>query len=244
MSLFSRKKQRPEDSEATDVEATDVEAEVAEDGTEPAEAPPTGRGPWDVDDDDAPDLAGRVDLGAVVVPARPGMQLRMELDKKTRRVIAANITLGATSLQVQAFAAPRTAGLWDEIRTEIAESIREQEGTVDDVPGPFGRELIAKLPFRSRDGRTGTRPARFLGVDGPRWFVRGVVTGAGVADEAAAADIEAYFADVVVVRGSEARPPRELLALHVPGKAESAIAPAPDAGLEMLRRGPEITEVR
>ena len=57
---------------------------------------------------------------------------------------------------------------------EIAESVTQQGGSADDLPGPFGRELLARLPVRTPEGRTGHRPARFIGADGPRWFVRGV----------------------------------------------------------------------
>ena len=115
-----------------------------------------------------------MDLGAILLPGVQGMELRMEIDKATDVVSAASILLDGSSLQVQAFAAPRTEGIWDEIRAEIAESVTQQGGSADDLPGPFGRELLARLPVRTPEGRTGHRPARFIGADGPRWFVRGV----------------------------------------------------------------------
>ena len=128
----------------------------------------------------------RVDLGAILLPGVQGMELRMEIDKATDTVSAASVLLDGSSLQVQAFAAPRTEGIWDEIRAEIAESVTQQGGSVDDLPGPFGRELLARLPIRTPEGRTGHRPARFIGADGPRWFVRGVLTGRAAVDPAAA----------------------------------------------------------
>lgn len=200
-------------------------------------------GPWDIAA--APDLDGRIDLGAVKIPKRDGLQVRMELDKKTRRVVAVNLALDGSSLQVQAFAAPRSEGLWDELREEIAGSIRSQGGTVEERDGVFGAELLARLPVRMPDGRSGTRPARFIGVDGPRWFLRGVVTGKGTVETDAAEVMEQIFASIVVDRGSEPRPPRELLTLHLPGQAP--VAPAAEQGRPALRlpkRGPEITEVR
>ena len=157
-------------AEASQVDELDEVVELEEvDTAEPFQR--TG-GPWDADE--VADDVVRVDLGAIRVPGVQGMELRMEIDKATDTVSAASILLDGSSLQVQAFAAPRTDGIWDEIRAEIAESVTQQGGSVDDLPGPFGRELLARLPIRTPEGRTGHRPARFLGADGPRWFVRGV----------------------------------------------------------------------
>ncbi|GMA31449.1 DUF3710 domain-containing protein [Litorihabitans aurantiacus] len=218
-------------------------AEATEGSDDAVAAPPAldpDRGPWDVAD--AEERLGQVDLGALRIPGRQGMALRMELDRATRRVIAANITIGQSNLQVQAFSAPRTAGIWDDIRAQITDSIGKQGGQVTETTGPFGRELLALLPVKDAQGNVGRRPARFLGVDGPRWFLRGVLTGAAVADKAAARDMEQYFSEIVVVRGTEARPPSELLALTMPGRPDAA--PQPPAAPNLLERGPEISEVR
>lgn len=199
-------------------------------------------GPWDVSE--VPELGDRIDVGALWLPRREGMELRMELDKASRVVTAAALALHGSSLQLQVFAAPRSEGIWDEIRAEIAESVTRQGGTVDDLPGPFGRELLARLPVRTKEGRTGHRPARFLGYDGPRWFLRGVISGRAAVDPEKARELEAVFGDVVVVRGDRPRVPRELLPLSLPGQArpEEPIAPTAQAP-DLLRRGPEITEV-
>jgi len=234
---------------AKDIAPDDItEAEVAAEVETPddvVEAPARTRGPWDVDEVD--DELARVDLGALKVPGVPGMELRMEIDKATEVVSAASVSIDGSQLQLQAYAAPRTDGIWDEIREEIAASVVQQGGSVDDLPGPFGRELLARLPVRTSEGRTGHRPARFLGVDGPRWFVRGVITGKAAVEPAAAAVLEQVFGGVVVVRGTEAHAPRDLLGLRLPGPvnppAEAEAEPtAPD--FDPLERGPEITETR
>jgi Protein of unknown function (DUF3710) len=205
-------------------------------------------GPWDASEVDG--LGARVDLGSIWLPGVAGMELRMEIDKETEVVSAAAVNLDGSALQIQAFAAPRTDGIWDEIREEIADSIVKQGGSADDLPGPFGRELLARLPVRTEEGRTGHRPARFIGTDGPRWFLRGVVTGRAAVDPEAARVLEGIFADIVVDRGNEARAPRDLLALRLPGQlapaegAEESTGERSDADLDLLRRGPEITEVR
>ena len=234
----------------------------AEPGSSSSTSPDTAAdavGPWDVSE--VPELGQRIDLGALRIPGVNGMELRMEVDKKTNRVTGVGIAVEGSALQVQAFAAPRSEGIWDEIRAEIAESIVKQGGSVDDVPGPYGRELLARLPARTPDGRTGHRPARFIGHDGPRWFLRGVISGKAAVDVEAAATLEDVFGKIVVVRGDDARPPRDLLALTLPARpaapgatpgadpgvdqgaqAAPAVTPGPD--FDPLTRGPEITEIR
>ncbi|HWS58109.1 MAG TPA: DUF3710 domain-containing protein [Actinotalea sp.] len=244
MSIFGRRRAKDDDAVGVDAAVADetgpgqTESAAAGDGASPESA----RGPWDVSD--MPDLGARLDLGALRIPGRQGMQLRMEMEKDGSRVVAANIGLEGSALQVQAFAAPRTTGIWDELRAEIATSVTRQGGTADEVPGPFGRELLARLPIRTPEGRTGHRPARFIGIDGPRWFLRAVLTGRAAVDPEAAAALESVIADVVVVRGTEARAPRELLTLHLPGRPPVPATPATDQAPDPLRRGPEITEVR
>ncbi len=223
--------------DAQEAEAVNEPAEIDEVSDAPA------GGPWDVSE--APEASGRIDLGAVHLPKHEGLQIRMELDKKTRRVVALNLSVDGSALQVQAFAAPRSEGIWTELREEIQASIGKQGGTVEEREGTFGTELLARLPVRMPDGRTGSRPARFLGVDGPRWFLRGVLTGKATSDAQAAEAMESIFASIVVDRGIEPRPPRELLTLHLPGQSAQPQAPTSERPpLRLPKRGPEITEVR
>jgi hypothetical protein len=235
MSLFSRRK-RDTPSDAGIDEETRVEADPVAESTE--------RGPHDVEV--VPEIGSRLDLGALRVPARAGMQLRLEIEKKSRNVVAVTLGLNGSAMQLQVFAAPRTLGIWDELREEITVSVGKQGGTAEEVEGPFGTELLARLPVKTPEGGTGHRPARFVGIDGPRWFLRAVVTGKAAVEAEAAAEMEAVLADVVVVRGQEARAPRDVLLLHAPGQAPAAAPPATaeEPGLDPLRRGPEITEVR
>ncbi len=202
-------------------------------------------GPWDAAEQDASE--GYVDLGALQLRGRDGMELRLEVDETSGRVTAATVHLGGSAVQLQAFAAPRSSGIWEEIRAEIASGITKQGGTVDEVPGPFGRELLARLPARTPDGRTTHQPARFAGVDGPRWFLRAVFHGPAAYQAEAGATLDAVVRDVVVVRGGEAMAPRELLPLQLPGAGGPELAEDPDAAsrepLEPFRRGPEITEI-
>lgn len=212
-------------------------------------APQREHGPWDRSE--VADDKGRIDLGAVWLPGVPGMQMRMEIDKATNQTAGVSVLVDGVSLQVQAFAAPRTEGIWDEIRAEIAASLAEQGAKVDDIVGPFGRELLARASFREQDGSRTLRVIRFLGVDGPRWFLRGVINGPAEIATDGAAKVEAIFRDIVVVRDNAARAPRELLELHEPrigagangGLAKIDGGEARPAPLTPPERGPEITQI-
>ena len=60
-----------------------------------------------------------VDLGGVKVLPREGLHLRLEVEEGTKRVVAIGLDYASSTLQVQPFAAPRTSGLWHEIRAQI-----------------------------------------------------------------------------------------------------------------------------
>ena len=60
---------------------------------------------------------------------------------------------------------------------------------------------------------------RFIGVDGPRWFLRAMLVGALAANAAQAEPFETILRNVVVVRGTDPLPVREPVALHVPPEA-------------------------
>ncbi|WP_198955312.1 DUF3710 domain-containing protein [Kineosporia sp. R_H_3] len=247
--LFRRRRQDDPAEETGHDEVTD-EAGVEEEPEAPADASPEvfdrSRGPWDVSEVESTE--GYVDLGAVLVPGRDGMELRLEIDEAADRVTSATVQLEGSAVQLQVFAAPRTEGIWDEIRSEIAAGITRQGGTADEVPGPFGRELIARIPVRTADGRTGHQPARFAGIDGPRWFLRAVFHGLAVHEPEQAAGVEDVVRSLVVVRGAEAMAPRELLSLRLPEQPAPAEPEEPEGAqrepLEPFTRGPEITEIR
>jgi len=83
--------------------------------------------------------------------------------------------------------------------------------------GAFGPELVAEIPVAAAaGGAVETRVARFIGVDGPRWFLRGVIAGDAAVQPEAAALVEDLFRSIVVVRGSVPMPPRDLIPLRMP----------------------------
>lgn len=166
-----------------------------------------------------------VDLGGVKVLPREGLHLRLEVEEDSKRVVAVGLDYEDSTLQVQPFAAPRSTGLWHEIRAQIAEQIERQGGVVSEVDGPFGPELHAQVPVvvDGEGAAASARPARFIGVDGPRWFLRGVIAGKAAEEAEAAEAIEELFRSVVVVRGTTPMPPRDLIPLHMPKSTQAAI---------------------
>jgi len=186
-------------------------------------------GPYDVTD--APDDGlPRLDLGAMRLPAVGGMELRVDVNAQ-QQVVGATLVDGESVLQLAAFAAPRAGGIWDSVRADLARSASGQGASLQEVDGPFGRELAGIVltpppapPGEQPSGPPVRRPARFLGVDGPRWFLRGMLSGPAAADPEAAAALEEAFRQVVVVRGTDPMPVREQLPLTLPAQAMEEIA--------------------
>jgi hypothetical protein len=166
-----------------------------------------------LDENEANAVRPYVDLGGVKILPRTDLQLRLEIEEGSKRVVAVALDYAGSTLQVQPFAAPRNSGLWHEIRQQIVDQIHKQGGTTRVVDGTFGPEVQAQIPVA---GEQGTRLARFIGVDGPRWFLRGVIAGDAIINPEEAAKVEELFRSIVVVRGTTPMPPRDLIPLHIP----------------------------
>lgn len=167
-------------------------------------------GPFDISEVSA--VQPFIDLGAIKVTPRTGLQLRLDIEESTKRLVAATLEIDGSTLQVQVFAAPRSEGLWNEIREQVAEQLVKQGGSAEHVVGTFGPELRASVP--TADGLS--RHVRFIGVDGPKWFLRGVISGPAASSTTRAVIVDDVFRTLVVNRGTDPMPPRELLPLRVP----------------------------
>lgn len=263
MGLFSRgrsKDSAPDADAQVDLDATDG-ADGVEGGADAAVEGASVSRPLDrseVDDD-----TDYLNLGAIWLRGTQGMELRLEINEQEQQITGVTAVLGDSAVQLQAFAAPRTEGVWIDIRNEIAASIVDSGGTAEVVTGEFGEELLTRMPQAGADGRTVFMPARFVGVDGPRWFLRAVVSGRAAIEPEASDAVHDVIRTAVIDRGDDAMPPRELLPLHLPevpadGAAQEAqqdeeAAAGGESGervpprlddLNPFERGPEITEVR
>ncbi|MFE6165426.1 DUF3710 domain-containing protein [Streptomyces sp. NPDC056486] len=215
------------------------------------EPEPRPDGPWDASEVREPG-EGRVDLGGLFVPGVEGMELRVEVAGDA--IVAATVVLQDSAIQLQGFAAPKKQGIWGEVREEIASGITQQGGVIDEVEGPLGWELRAQVPVQLPDGTGGVQVVRFIGVDGPRWFLRGVISGQGAVQPQAAGLLEQIFRDTVIVRGEGPMAPRDPIVLKLPDDAQMVAEGGVQqeqqegsrfsGGMGQLQRGPEITEVR
>ncbi|CAN7309421.1 MULTISPECIES: DUF3710 domain-containing protein [Microbacterium] len=188
----------------------------------PSKSAPLNRatdGPFD--DSEANPVRPYIDLGGIKILPREGLNLRLEVEEQSKRIVAVGLDYADSSLQVQPFAAPRTGGLWDETRVQLRDQVKAQGGRVEEREGPLGKELLAEVPATAAEG-SGLRLARFIGIDGPRWFLRGVIGGAGASDPEAAEKVEDLFRSIVVVRGGSPMPPRDLIPLKMPATPGSA----------------------
>ncbi|QRZ60884.1 DUF3710 domain-containing protein [Rothia sp. ZJ932] len=248
---FKRKKKQ-EDAENTSVTeaAENVEPDEAEDrGSD--RAPEVfeidrSQGPFDSEEKNTDE--GYLDFGSLLIKSDPTVALRLEVDEKSKNVIAITLQKDQAVVQLQAFAAPKSRGLWDDIRSEISSSVHAQGGRVEYTDTALGRELHSRIPATTPDGRQGFRVATFVGIDGPRWFLRAVFTGEASTQPEARAEMEKILRAVVVHRGEAPMAPRDLLPLKVPAQIlEAQAAPAARAqqepSLQVPQRGPEITQI-
>ncbi len=201
--IFSRKR-------AAGRHARDERAAELPETAEGAEAAPA-RGPYDVTE--APEGVQRLDLGSLQIPAVPDVEVRVQADPQgvIQQVVLVH---GRSALQVGVFAAPRSEGIWDEVREEIRQSLFNDGAAAEEVAGEYGTELHARV--RGEDGPT---DLRFVGVDGPRWMVRAVYQGEAATTPAAAGPLARCLDGLVVDRGMEAKPVREPLPLRLPREA-------------------------
>ncbi len=173
-------------------------------------------GPFDITDEPQ-DEVGRVDLGALRVPVS---ELEMRLDvSETQEVVSVTLVGPTGQMQLGAFAAPRSEGIWDEVRQEIRESLAEQRGKAVDEDGEFGVDLVGKL-----GPDAGAAPVRFIGVNGPRWLLRAMIIGPAAANESDRADFVDTLRHTVVVRGTDPLPVREPIPLRLPLDVAEQIA--------------------
>lgn len=201
----------------TDSAGVPIEGEQEFEKSAPADR--SSAGPLDENESGA--IKPSVDLGSLRVEPQRGMQLRMEVDKSNDRAVAVTLEYQGSTVQLQPFAAPRSSGLWHPIRAQIQQQVASQGGTAIEADGPFGPELVASVPVQA-DGQFGTRKVRFVGIDGPRWFLRAVIGGEAASDAEAAVAIHRIIRSVVVVRGNTPLPPRDLLPLQVPATPETS----------------------
>lgn len=167
-------------------------------------------GPFDSNEVELP--INHLDFGSIRLVPRPDLAIRLEVEEQTNRVVALTLELNDSTLQVSAFAASKDDGVWQEVIDQLGSSITQVGGKA--VVSSCGVGTCLDTDVLQTDGSF--KKIRFIGVDGPRWFLRGSITGVATTDAQAAYEIEEVFRSLVVHRGTAPMPPREPLELVVP----------------------------
>jgi hypothetical protein len=222
--VIFRRKAKNDEAETTGGFFGDEEETTEETGEEAGSDEPRGEGPFDSNEVDPAILTAedRIDLGALVITGLPGMELRLQVDEASNEVQAVLLVLEDSALELRAFAAPKTSGIWTDVRREIAAEATRMGGTASETDGPFGTELVLVVPVEDPEGQIFSQTSRVIGIDGPRWLLRATVLGRAAVEPDAAPPMEQALRNVVVVRGSEPMAPRESLALRLPPGAQPA----------------------
>ncbi|SOJ54563.1 hypothetical protein MSIMFB_02053 [Mycobacterium simulans] len=242
MAAFGRRTRKDDNDNGPgeSVEA-EVEAQAAAGG-----ADEELQGPFDIEDFDDPKDAelARLDLGSVLIPMPAAGQVQVELTE-TGVPSAVWVVTPNGRFTIAAYAAPKTTGLWREVASELADSLRKDSAQVSIKDGPWGREVIG----------TASGVVRFIGVDGYRWMIRCVVNGPHETIDALTTEAREALADTVVRRGDTPLPVRTPLPVQLPepmveqlrqaaaaqqaSEAGSAQASAQQSGEPVARRGAE-----
>ncbi len=202
---------------------------VSRHSVEPVDGPPDG--PFDIEDFDDPAVAAlaRLDLGSVLIPMPEAGQVQVELTEIGVPSAVWVLTPNGR-FTIAAYAAPKSTGLWREVATELADSLRKDSAKVAIEDGPWGREVVG----------TAAGAVRFIGVDGYRWMIRCVINGAHESIDALTAEAREALADTVVRRGDTPLPVRTPLPVQLPepmaaqlrSAAEQAAAAAQQSAAE------------
>lgn len=224
MALFSRRKKS-----APAVEPQETVETAAE---------PVTTGPFDINDVET--VEGMHNFGVLNLPMEPGVRVQFTINKRTRAAMGALAQLAGSSISINVYAAPKSAGLWPDIRDELAESITKGGGTANFREGPFGPEVEAMIPKKEVNE---VRHVRYVGVDGPRWFLRAALEGEAVTNADTRELAYDYLRKVVVDRGNDPYPVRDQLELTMPDSAKARVEEKLGKPVQRKTRGPELPEL-
>lgn len=181
-------------------------------------------GPWDSAERSVTDDPTYVDLGSLIVRGHDDYAIQLPADNEEGEIGSVLMVTDGGALELRAFAATRSGGLWDEVRSDIIAEVERLGGEATEDEGPHGTELKVTVPATTPDGETGVQPSRIMGIEGPRWLLRATLLGeAALAPEGHL--LMDALNDVIVVRGDGPRMLREPLLLRIP---PNAVATPPD----------------
>ena len=192
-------------------------------------------GPYDIEDFDDESVAtvGRLDLGSVLIPLPDAGQVQVELSQQGIPS-AVWVMTPHGRFTIAAYAAPKSASLWRDVATELADSLRKDVARVSIQDGPWGREVVGSPDGNQVDAGV----VRFIGIDGYRWMIRCVINGPLDKVDVLADEARNALSDTVVRRGETPLPVRTPLPVELPEpmanqlRAAAEQAAAAQAGLQ------------
>ncbi|WP_410639951.1 DUF3710 domain-containing protein [Amycolatopsis sp. lyj-346] len=221
MGIFGRKRRTEGGSAgrhaAPEADDTFEDEGYGEDGSELSDV---SDGPYDVADF-SDDGIPRIDLGSVKVPVPDGSQVQVEMDPEAGGVRAVHVVTEQGQITVSAYAAPRSGGLWREVSSELADQLRADGAKVTLGRGVWGLEISAII---------GDVALRFVGVDRPRWMLRGVIAGPQSEAAAAVEVLREIVRRTIVDRGDAPMPVRTPLTITLPEAVAEHIAAQQEQG--------------
>lgn len=193
-----------------------AEAGTGNEGDESVSDPRAG-GPWDASEVDLEeDDKSRVDLGAMSIKGRVGVEVRLQADEASGQIQAVLLVAEDGAMELRPFAAPRHESIWEDVRGRLAEEASRRGGQVAEVEGPYGTALQMVLPVVMPDGKQGQQASTVHGISGPRWLLRVSTFGRPAVEHHEDGLLEQVLRDVVVVRGTQPMSPGEALPLVMP----------------------------
>ncbi|SKB02917.1 DUF3710 domain-containing protein [Aeromicrobium choanae] len=179
---------------------------------------PRADGPFDVTERPNESHDEYVDLGTLLIKMRGDIEVQLPTEDDV--VTAVLVTSGGSAVELRPFAGARSGGTWDGVRAELRDEVDKRGGTYTEVDGPFGTEVLAQFPATAPDGSAGVQPARFIGIEGPRWVVRATILGAAGLESIDSGVFMEILRELRVRRGDEPRMLRESLPIVLPPDAQ------------------------
>ncbi len=176
-------------------------------------------GPFDSEEVELGAEVARIDLEALIITPWDGLNLQLQVDEQTKRVLAVTGVWGDSGLEVVLYAAPANGSLATELLAEAQSEAVEVGGTAETAIGPFGPELRRVLPQSGPNGEQMYHVSRVWFAQGPRWLLRGTLLGEAAlaaAEGAAAAPFLEFFRNLVVHRGTQPMVPGERMTMRLP----------------------------
>ena len=161
-----------------------------------------------------------LDLGSLRIPFLDEMNVELDLDQETNEVVSVSISVEDSIVSIQVFSAPSDEQAWPSVRDAIVAELSSQQVETKVTIGRFGTEINCFMPTIDRLGVELVQNIRFVGIDGPRWFLRCTIGGVAAESASAGALIDDLISLIEVNRGELPMPPGELLPLEIPNSDE------------------------